>query len=81
MMKKILFALCAFALALTLLVFAGCDKSRMRDSATTRPTTTEPTTTLGDRIESGLTDASEALSEGVSDANETLSRAAEKVKP
>ena len=85
-MKKIIFALCALLLALTVLVFAGCDKSKLRDGATTRPNTTapaasEPTTTLGDRIESGLTDASEALSEGASNAGETLSRAAERMKP
>ena len=64
-MKKTVFAALA-ALAIVVLVFSGCDKSKMKDEAARR--TTELTTSLGDRIEQGLTEASERLSEGVSDA-------------
>ena len=64
-MKKTVFAAIS-ALALVVLVFAGCDKSKMKDDASRR--TTELTTSLGDRIGQGLTDASERVSEGLSEA-------------
>ena len=63
-MKKIFFAATA-ALAMVVLVFAGCDKSTVRDDARRG---TEATTSLKDRVEQGLTDASERVSEDVSDA-------------
>ena len=63
--------LTAAALALlTALLFTGCDKSGLKDSATTRRN--ETTSDLGDRIESGLDRASEKVREGLTDASEKL---------
>ena len=72
-MKKVmitLFLICT-------LCFAGCDKSTMRNDASTRAS--EPSTTLGDRIEQGLTDASERVSEGASKAEDKLEEGATRV--
>lgn len=89
-MKKTVFAaMAALTILVLALVFAGCDKSRLKDDASRR--TTETTTSLGDRVERGLTDASERVSEGLSeagskfrngvtDASEALSSIGENVK-
>lgn len=86
-MKKIFFAVIP-ALALAVLLFAGCDKSKMKDDARRAA---EATTSLGDRIGQGLTDASERVSEdlseagsrvreGVTEAGEVLSSIGEDVR-
>ncbi len=83
-MKKILFAACAAAVAFALFLFAGCDKSRMRDDAARRnDATRELTTTLGEGVESGLDRAGDRIDEGMDKIggkiDEGLDKAGEKL--